>query len=85
MYKLTRERDNLTKYGEVVKYVEWNEDGRFSKLFDEPMIGRSIIINPHYMVYTWLTTEITSFEYDGDVLKFDTKNSKYILEKIKSE
>ena len=85
MYKLTRERDNLTKVGKAIKYIEWNEVGRVSNSYDEPAIGRSLILDPQYVAYTWLTTEITSFEYEGDVLKFDTKNSKYILETINPE
>lgn len=84
-YKLTRVKDDRVIGGSVVKFVEWAEDGRYSKVHDEPAIGRSVILDPHLFTYTWLTTEITSFEYDGDVLKFDTNNSKYILEKIKSE
>ncbi len=85
MYKLTREHDNKVIGGSVVKFVEWDENGRFSKTHDEPAIGRSVILDPHLFTYTWLTTEITSFEYEGDVLKFDTKNSKYILETINPE
>ena len=30
MYKLTRERDNLTKVGKAIKYIEWNEECRVS-------------------------------------------------------
>ena len=85
MYKLTREKDDRVIGGSVVKFVEWDEVGRVSNSYDEPAIGRSLILDPQYVAYTWLTTEITSFEYEGDVLKFNTKNSKYILETIKSE
>lgn len=85
MYKLTRERDNLTMEGEVVKYIEWDEDGRFSNSFDEPGIGMSLILDPHHLSYAWLTTEITSFTNEDGVLKFSTKNSNYILETIKPE
>lgn len=80
MYKLTREHDNLIKEGNSIKYIDWNEDGTFSQIHDEPAIGRSLFLDPHPFTYTWLTTEITSFEYEGDVLKFSTKNSNYILE-----
>ena len=85
MYKLIRERDNLTMEGEVVKYFEWNEEGRVSNSYDEPAIGRSLILDPQYVVYTWLTTEITSLTNEDGVLKFSTKNSNYILETIKPE
>ena len=85
MYKLIRERDNLTKVGKAIKYIEWNEQGRVSNSYDEPAIGRSLILDSQYVVYTWLTTEITSFSYEGTTLKFSTKNSNYILETLKSE
>jgi hypothetical protein len=83
MYKLTRERDNKTIIGEQVKFIEWDEDGGFSEFYDEPTIGKSVMINPHPINYTWLTTRITSFTKDGDKLIFSTKNSNYILEEIK--
>ena len=83
MYKLIRERDNKTIIGEQVKFIEWDEDGRFSEFHDEPTIGKSVMIDPHHFSYTWLTTEITSFTKDGDKLIFSTKNSNYILEEIK--
>ena len=85
MYKLTRERDNLTKVCKAIKYIEWNEEGRVSNSYDEPAIGRSLILDPQYVVYTWLTTEITSFTNEDGVLKFSTKNSNYILETIKTQ
>jgi hypothetical protein len=85
MYKLTRERDNLTKVGKAIKYIEWNEQGRVSNSYDEPAIGRSLILDPQYVVYTWLTTEITSFTNEDGVLKFSTKNSNYIMETIEPQ
>jgi hypothetical protein len=81
MYKLVREHDNKTIIGQNVKFIEWEEDGRFSKSHDEPAIGRSVMLDPHHFSYTWLTTEITSFIYNGDILKFSTKNSVYTFEK----
>ena len=80
MYRLTRERDNKTIIGEQVIFIEWNEDLSFSKSYDEPAVGRSVMIDPHHFSYTWLTTEITSFTKDGNKLIFSTKNSNYILE-----
>ena len=85
MYKLTREKDDRVIGGSVVKFVEWDEVGRVSNSYDEPAIGRSLILDPQYVVYTWLTTEITSFTNEDGVLKFSTKNSNYILETINPE
>lgn len=85
MYILTRENDNKVLRGDIIKYIEWDEDRGFKELHDEPSIGRSIIVDPHRMSYTWLTTVITSFSEENGVLKFTTKNSNYILEKISNE
>ena len=85
-YKLTRENDNKVLRGTIVKYVEWNENDRgFKELYDEPSIGRSIILDPHRMSFTWLTTVITSFSEENGILKFKTRNSNYILEKNSNE
>ena len=85
MYILTRENDNKKLQGEVARFIEWSDEGRFSKIHDEPAEGRSLILDPHYFSYTWMTTEITSFSYEGTTLKFSTKNSNYILETINPE
>lgn len=80
MYILTRENDDKKLQGEVARFIEWSDEGRFSKIHDEPAEGRSLILDPHYFSYTWMTTEITSFSYEGNILKLSTKNSNYILE-----
>jgi len=82
MYRLTREQDNKVIEGETIGYIEWDGDGTFSKLFSEPKIGRTIILDYHYFKYTWMTTEIISFTKDENKLIFETKNSTYILESI---
>ena len=84
-YKLTRERDNKVLYGDLIKYIKWNEDGSFSKSYDEPAIGRSVMLDPHRIVYTWLTTEILSFNIEDNITYISTKNSKYILETLHEE
>jgi hypothetical protein len=80
MYILTRENDDKKLQGEVARFIEWSDEGRFSKIHDEPAEGRSLILDPQYFSYTWMTTEITSFAYEDNILKFSTKNSNYILE-----
>ena len=83
MYILTRENDDKKLQGEVARFIEWSDEGRFSKIHDEPAEGRSLILDPQYFSYTWMTTEIISFSYEGTTLKFSTKNSNYILETTK--
>lgn len=78
-YTLIREHDGLTYGSDKIKWVEWNENGTSKALHDEPLIGRSLILNPSIM-YTWLTTTVTEIveQRDGYV-KFKTLNSIYEL------
>ena len=80
-YKLVRERDGLTKYAGTVKWVKWNEDyGTGDSAHDEPQIGFSLITDPGYMTFGWLTTSITEIlETKEKYIKFKTKNSIYEL------
>ncbi len=82
-YKLIRERDGLTKYGREMGWIEWNDDGTFKEKYDKPAIGRSCMLDPHRMSFTWLTTSVTEIvEEREDYIKFKTKNSNYELFKL---
>ena len=83
-YKLVRERDKLVKESARVLWMEWNEDGTFKQKYDEPAVGRSLLMSPFNQFFTWQTTEITEIlETRENFVKFKTKNSEYVLEKIK--
>ena len=85
-YKLVRERDGLTHYGREMGWIEWGEDSRFKEKHDEPTIGRSCILDPHRISFTWLTTTVTEIvEQKEDYIKFNTKNSVYELWKLKND
>ena len=85
-YKLVRERDGLTKYGQKIGWVEWKPDGTFGKLHDKSVVGLSCILDPHRMSFTWLTTDITNIlEEREDYIKFTTLNSVYELWKLKND
>jgi len=82
-YRLIRERDKLVKKSARVLWLEWNEDGTFKDKFEEPAIGRSLIMSPFNDFFTWqctITTEI--IEQREDYIKFKTENSNYELFKI---
>ena len=84
-YKLVRERDGLTHYGREMGWSEWDFDGRFNQLKDEPTVGLSCILDPHRMSFTWLTTQVTEIvEQKEAYIKFNTKNSVYELWKLKN-
>lgn len=79
-WKLVRERDGLTKKSKEVMWLEWNEDGTFKDKFEEPAIGRSLIMSPFNDFFTWQTTTVTEIvEQRDDYIKFKTKNSNYEL------
>jgi len=81
-YKLTR-TDGLTKESKRIKWVEFDENGKFSKEHSSPAIGRSLIMSPFSISYTWMTTEVTDILEEGrNFVRFKTENSEYYLEKI---
>ena len=82
-WKLVRESDKLTKQSVAVKWLEWNEQGRFKASHDEPAIGLSLIMSPFNDTFTWQTTDITEIVEQRDgYIKFHTKNSTYELFKL---
>ena len=82
-YKLVRERDGLTKYGQEMGWIEFHENGTFKEKHNEPAIGRSCILDPHRISFTWLTTSVTEIvEQREDYIKFKTRNSNYELWKL---
>ena len=82
-WKLVRERDGLTKYGKEIGWIEWGDNDKFKEKHDEPAVGRSCMLDPHRMSFTWLTTSITEIvEQREDYVKFKTQNSNYELFKL---
>ena len=82
MYKLTRLGDGLVKQSADVIWIEWNSEGRFDSKHDEPAIGRSLMMSPFNIFFTWQTTPITAFEVTEVGVEFVTENSNYVLEQI---
>ena len=76
-----------TKRGTLVKFVEFEGDeigSRAKQLHEEPQIGYSVVIDPQYASYTWLTTPIKEIESDVEMgsfrcITFKTQNSDYKL------
>ena len=85
-WKLVRERDGLTKQSKEIKWLEWNEEGRYKADHQEPAVGRSLLMSPFNDFFTWMTTVITEIvEEQEDYIKFHTQNSTYELFKIKHD
>tara|TARA_R110000868_G_scaffold88546_1_gene246831 strand:+ start:138 stop:485 length:348 start_codon:yes stop_codon:yes gene_type:complete len=82
-WKLVRERDGLTNQSKDIKWLEWNEKGRVRKDYNEPAVGRSLLMSPFNDFFTWMTTDITEIvEEREDYIKFKTRNSNYELFKL---
>lgn len=82
-YKLVRERDGLTKTSIAIKWLEFNEDGKYKADFQEIAVGRSLIMSPFNIYFTWQTTSVTEIvEQREDYIKFRTENSDYELFKL---
>jgi len=82
-WKLVRERDGLTKQSEKVKWIEFNEDGRFKDQYETIGLNRSLIMSPFNEFFTWQTTVVTEIlEQREDYVKFKTNNSVYELFKL---
>jgi hypothetical protein len=78
-YKLVRTGDNLTITGNKVLWLEWNEDGTFNKDHTEPRVEASLVVDPRYGTYRWLTTRMMSYTEEEGVITFNTENSTYKL------
>ena len=79
-YKLVRERDQLTKTSRDVKWLEFDEDGRYKADFKDIAVGRSLLMSPFGPSFTWQTTPVTEIvEQREDYIKFKTENSNYEL------
>jgi hypothetical protein len=82
-WKLIRERDGLVNQSKEIKWLEWNEDGTFKSDYPEPAVGRSLIMSPFNIYFTWQTTPVTEIvEQREDYIKFKTRNSNYELWKL---
>lgn len=82
-WKLVRERDGLTHYAHKISWVGWDEGGNYREGYNEPAIDRSLILDPHVLNYSWLTTTITEIiEQKEKYIKFKTLNSIYELFKL---
>ena len=77
---LVRERDGHTVSGRIAFIEWWPHNDMFKTYHPEPQVGFSIIVDPHRLSYTWLTTTITSMKQPAEgVYEFETLNSKYTL------
>ena len=79
-YKLVRGRDQLTKTSLAVKWLDFDENGRYKADFEDIAVGRSLLMSPFNHHFTWQTTPVIEvIEQKEDYIKFNTENSSYEL------
>jgi hypothetical protein len=79
-WRLIRERDGLTAESKEVLWIEFNEEGKFKSKHNEPAVGRSLVMSPFGINFTWQTTDLTEIiEQKEKYIKFKTRNSVYEL------
>ena len=79
-YKLVRQRDGLTKTSKDIKWLEFDENGRYKADFPQIAVGRSLLMSPFGPTFTWQTTLVTEIvEKRHKYVKFKTENSNYEL------
>jgi len=79
-YKLVRERDQLTKTSVDIKWLEFDESGRYKADSKDIAVGRSLIMSPFNQFFTWQTTPVVEIvEQREGYIKFKTENSDYEL------
>ena len=79
-YRLVRERDGLTNKSFAIKWLEFDDEGRYKADFEDIAVGRSLLMSPFGPSFTWQTTLVTEIvEQREDYIKFRTENSNYEL------
>jgi hypothetical protein len=58
LYNLTRKKDGIKNQSEDIIWIEFDKFGRFKEKYDEPAIGRSLLMSPFNNFFTWMTTPI---------------------------
>lgn len=79
-YRLVREIDGLTKTSMAIKWIEFDEDGKYKADFQDIAVGRSLIMSPFNIYFTWQTTPVTEIlSKEKNYIRFATENSIYEL------
>lgn len=79
-YVLVRKKDGLTKQSSDVRWVEFDEQGRVKVLHEDIQVGRSLLMSPFNVYFTWMTTLVTEIvSQTDDEIEFKTQNSDYRL------
>jgi hypothetical protein len=80
-WRILRVDDGLEVVGNTISFVEFGESGRAKELHQNPAVGYSLLVDRG----VWHTTVITELldPMEGEVHRFKTENSEYVITKIK--
>ena len=79
-YRLVRERDNMMCTSLAIKWIEFDEDGKYKADFQYIAVGRSLLMSPFNIYFTWQTTPVTEIlSEEKNYIRFATENSIYEL------
>lgn len=80
-YKIVRSGSGrgLTKYGNKLQWVEWDENDTFKEAHNDIGVGRSLVVDFFMGNFTWMTTQVQSFTKEQETITFNTKNSTYTI------
>ncbi len=82
LYNLIRKKDGIKNQSMDIIWIEFDKFGRFKEKYNEPAIGRSLLMSPFNNFFTWMTTPIIEIiDKEENYLYFKTKNNEYILTK----
>jgi hypothetical protein len=81
-YELKRLNDGLICRAPRIKWIEFDQSGRYSNSSPVISLGRSLLLSPFNMFFTWQTTPVTEIISTAGVIHFKTKNSEYKLTQI---
>ncbi|TXG86623.1 MAG: hypothetical protein E6R13_00155 [Spirochaetes bacterium] len=79
-YRLHRINDGLEKVSKNIKWLEFDEQGKYKADFEDIAVGRSLIMSPFNIFFTWQTTTVTEVLGENPI-HFKTQNSEYKLYK----
>ena len=81
-YILTKPDTSFIKKSSDIKWIKYDEVGRYKKTCIDIEIGSSLLMSPFSEEYTWLTTLVTEIiENNNNFIIFKTYNSLYKLYK----
>lgn len=79
-YRLVRERDNMMCTSLAIKWIEFDEEGKYKADFEDIAVGRSLLMSPFNYHFTWQTTPVTEIlSKEKNYIRFATENSIYEL------